>query len=66
MTNTILNFQTATVHKVLAATDKKYLALSGQIATDKLFLWANFQPEKIISLCLRFIIQNYFNLVFLF
>ncbi|MEH2328086.1 hypothetical protein [Nostoc sp.] len=37
MTNTILNFQTATGHEVLAAADKKYLRPGGRIATDKLF-----------------------------
>ena len=45
MTNTILNFQTATGHEVLAA-GKKYLRSGGRIATDKLFEWTNFQPGE--------------------
>ncbi|MHC0065632.1 SAM-dependent methyltransferase [Nostoc sp. UIC 10890] len=51
MTNTILNFQTATGHEVLAAAGKKYLRPGGRIATDKLFEWANFQPgERVLEL----------------
>ena len=57
MTNTILNFQTAMGHKVLAA-GKKYLRFSGRIATDKLFQWANISAWRIISLSLRFIIPK--------
>ncbi|WP_234017033.1 hypothetical protein [Nostoc sp. 'Lobaria pulmonaria (5183) cyanobiont'] len=64
MTNTILNFQTAIGHKVLAATDKKYLRSGGRIATDKLFQWANISAWRIISLSLRFLIPKYYNLVF--
>ncbi|MBW4426291.1 MAG: class I SAM-dependent methyltransferase [Nostoc desertorum CM1-VF14] len=48
MTNTILNFQTATGHEVLAAAGKKYLRPGGRIATDKLFEWANFQPGETV------------------
>ncbi|MBE8965282.1 methyltransferase domain-containing protein [Nostocales cyanobacterium LEGE 12452] len=48
MTNTILNFQTATGHEVLAAAGKKYLRPGGRIATDKLFQWANFQPGETV------------------
>ncbi|MHC5743916.1 MAG: SAM-dependent methyltransferase [Nostoc sp.] len=48
MTNTILNFQTATGHEVLAAAGKKYLRPGGRIATEKLFQWANFQPEETV------------------
>ncbi|MEA5621684.1 hypothetical protein [Nostoc sp. UHCC 0251] len=51
MTNTILNFQTATGHEVLAAAGKKYLHPGARIATKKLFEWANFQPgETVIEL----------------
>ncbi|MEH1810070.1 SAM-dependent methyltransferase [Nostoc sp.] len=48
MTNTILNFQTATGHEVLAAAGKKYLRPGGRIATEKLFQWANFQPGETV------------------
>ncbi|MEH2150140.1 SAM-dependent methyltransferase [Nostoc sp.] len=48
MTNTILNFQTATGHEVLAAAGKKYLRPGGGIATEKLFQWANFQPGETV------------------
>ncbi|WP_242053678.1 hypothetical protein [Nostoc sp. FACHB-888] len=51
MTNTILNFQTTTGHKVLAAAGKKYLRPGGRIATDKLFELANFQlGETVLKL----------------
>jgi hypothetical protein len=36
MTKTILNFQTATGHEVLAAAGKKYLRPGGRIAREKL------------------------------
>ncbi|MEH2416600.1 SAM-dependent methyltransferase [Nostoc sp.] len=48
MINTILNFQTATGHEVLAAAGKKYLRPGGRIATEKLFQWANFQPGETV------------------
>ncbi|OYD97623.1 SAM-dependent methyltransferase [Nostoc sp. 'Peltigera membranacea cyanobiont' 210A] len=48
MTNTILDFQTATGHEVLAAAGKKYLRPGGRIATEKLFQWANFQPGETV------------------
>ncbi|MCC5648776.1 hypothetical protein LC609_02790 [Nostoc sp. XA013] len=48
MTNTILNFQAATGHKVLATAGKKYLRSGGRIATDKLFELANFQPGETV------------------
>ncbi|MDZ8225033.1 class I SAM-dependent methyltransferase [Nostoc sp. ChiVER01] len=48
MTNTILNFQTATGHEILAAAGKKYLRPGGRIATEKLFQWANFQPGETV------------------
>ncbi|MDZ8087663.1 MAG: methyltransferase domain-containing protein [Nostoc sp. DedQUE12b] len=48
MTNTILNFQTANGHEVLAAAGKKYLRPGGRIATEKLFQWANFQPGETV------------------
>jgi predicted O-methyltransferase YrrM len=48
MTNTILNFQTATGHEVLAAAGKKYLRPGGRITTEKLFRWANFQPGETV------------------
>jgi hypothetical protein len=48
MTNTIVNFQTATGHGILAAVGKKYLRPGGRIATNKLFDLANFQPGEIV------------------
>ncbi|MFN6483497.1 MULTISPECIES: hypothetical protein [unclassified Nostoc] len=48
MTNTILNFQTATGHAISAAAGKKYLRPGGRIATAKLFQWANFQPGETV------------------
>ncbi|MEB3179898.1 MAG: methyltransferase domain-containing protein [Nostocaceae cyanobacterium] len=48
MTNTTLNFQTASGHQVLAAAGKKYLRPGGKIATEKLFQWANFQPNETV------------------
>ncbi|MDB9374324.1 SAM-dependent methyltransferase [Nodularia sphaerocarpa] len=55
MTNTILNFQTASGHQVLAAAGKKYLRPGGRIATEKLCQWANFQPgETVLELASSF------------
>jgi len=48
MTNTTLNFQTASGHQVLAAAGKKYLRPGGKIATEQLFQWANFQPNETV------------------
>ncbi len=55
MTNTTLNFQTASGHQVLAAAGKKYLRPGGRIATEKLCQWANFQPgETVLELASSF------------
>lgn len=55
MTNTILNFSTASGHQVLAAAGKKYLRPGGRIATEKLCQWANFQPgETVLELASSF------------
>ncbi|MGM3306130.1 SAM-dependent methyltransferase [Anabaena sp. WFMT] len=55
MTNTTLNFSTASGHQVLAAAGKKYLRPGGRIATEKLCQWANFQPgETVLELASSF------------
>lgn len=55
MTNTILNFSTASGHQVLAAAGKKYLRPGGRIATEKLCQWANFQPgDRVLELASSF------------
>lgn len=55
MTNTILNFPTASGHQILAAAGKKYLRPGGKSATEKLCQWANFQPgETVLELASSF------------
>lgn len=48
MTNTTLNFQTASGHQVLAAAGKKYLRPGGRTATEQLFQWANPRPGQTV------------------
>ncbi|WP_036489425.1 cyclopropane-fatty-acyl-phospholipid synthase family protein [Myxosarcina sp. GI1] len=45
---TTLNFATAPGHQVLAAAGKKILRPGGRKATERLFAWANFQPEETV------------------
>lgn len=55
MTNSTLNFSTASGHQVLAAAGKKYLRPGGRIATEQLCAWANFQPgETVLELASSF------------
>ncbi|MEW5860918.1 MAG: class I SAM-dependent methyltransferase [Cyanobacteriota bacterium] len=55
MTNTTLNFQTATGHQVLAAAGKKMLRPGGRMATEQLFQWADFQAgETVLELASSF------------
>ena len=55
MTNTTLNFQTATGHQVLAAAGKKMLRPGGRVATEQLFQWADFKAgETVLELASSF------------
>lgn len=45
---TTLNFTTAPGHQILATAGKKILRPGGRKATEKLFTWANFQPEETV------------------
>ncbi len=55
MTQTKLNFETASGHQLLAAAGKKTLRPGGRIATEQLFQWANFQSgETVLELASSF------------
>ncbi|BAY22137.1 methyltransferase [Calothrix sp. NIES-2100] len=55
MTNSTLNFPTASGHQVLAAAGKKYLRPGRRIATEQLLQWADFQPgETVLELASSF------------
>lgn len=55
MTNTTLNFQTATGHQVLAAAGKKLLRPGGRVATEQLFQLADFKAgETVLELASSF------------
>lgn len=55
MTQTKLNFETASGHQLLAAAGKKTLRPGGRVATEQLFQWAGFQPgETVLELASSF------------
>lgn len=55
MTQTKLNFETASGHQLLAAAGKTTLRPGGRVATEQLFEWANFQSgETVLELASSF------------
>ncbi len=55
MTQTKLNFETASGHQLLAAAGKKTLRPGGRVATEQLFQWANFRSgETVLELASSF------------
>jgi predicted O-methyltransferase YrrM len=55
MTQSTINFETATGHQVMAAAGKKILRPGGRVATNQLFEWAEFKPgETVLELAASF------------
>lgn len=55
MTQSTMNFETATGHQVMAAAGKKILRPGGKAATEQLFEWAEFKPgETVLELAASF------------
>lgn len=55
MTQSTINFETATGHQVMAAAGKKILRPGGKAATEQLFQWAEFKPgETVLELAASF------------
>lgn len=55
MTQSTINFETATGHQVMAAAGKKILRPGGKAATQQLFQWADFKPgETVLELAASF------------
>jgi len=55
MTQSTINFETATGHQVMAAAGKKILRPGGKAATKQLFQWAEFKPgETVLELAASF------------
>jgi predicted O-methyltransferase YrrM len=55
MTQSTINFATATGHQVMAAAGKKILRPGGKAATEQLFQWAEFRPgETVLELAASF------------
>ena len=55
MTQSTIDFETATGHQVMAAAGKKILRPGGKAATEQLFQWAEFKPgETVLELAASF------------
>lgn len=55
MTQSMMNFETATGHQVMAAAGKKILRPGGKAATEQLFQWAEFKAgETVLELAASF------------
>lgn len=55
MTQSTINFETATGHQVMAAAGKKILRPGGKAATEQLFQWAEFKPgDTVLELAASF------------
>lgn len=55
MTQSTINFETATGHQVMAAAGKKILRPGGKAATEQLFQWGEFKPgDTVLELAASF------------